>query len=183
MRWRNFKLVGAVSVVLLLTAIATYIIIEPIGAPPFIPRDEKFDFQLGRGSGWHGLDLLRITSDGVAVYEYQTKLGGGWERKTFLVDRARLDALSDTINNLRIKDLKRAYHGNVADGTQWCLLISIDGDTKSVYCDNNFPGPIRSLAKFVDETILEPLAGPVVAETVPERHYREHEKEIWASIR
>jgi hypothetical protein len=178
----KYILVFTALLILLLTGLATYFIVEPMGAPPFIPRDENFDFQLGRGSGWHGLDLFRVTSDGTAVYEYQTESGEGWERKTFLVDRARLDALRDAINNLRIAELNRAYHGNVMDGTQWCLLISMDGQTKSVYCDNNFPAPIRNLATLVDETILEPLGSPIVAETVPQRHHRKHEKELWAAI-
>jgi uncharacterized membrane protein YfcA len=149
---------------------------------PILVQDETFEFQLGQGSGWHGLDLLKITADGKAVYEYQSSRGE-WERKTFFVDKASMDALICKINSLKIMELDRAYHGDVADGTQWCLLIKSNGRAKSVYCDNNFPERIEKLAAFVHETIIEPFGGKAEARAVPPRECRKHEKEIWESIK
>ncbi len=147
-----------------------------------IPADEKFDLQFGRGSGWHGLDLLRITSDGRAEYEYQAD-HGEWRRKTFVVPEHQLTKLRQEITELNPWGMDRAYHRNVADGTQWCFLVRIDGKSKSVYFDNNFPNAIRRFADVIDQTVLVPFADPVEAEVVPQRHHRKHEKEIWASIR
>ena len=147
-----------------------------------LPPDSKFEFQFGRGSGWHGLDLLRITSNGQAEYEFQTT-AGEWRRKTFLVPEKQIVDLREAINDLGILDLRKSYHGDVADGTQWCLLIKEEGKARSFYFDNSFPAPIQKLADFVDRTILEPFADPIEGKLVPARHHREHEKEIWASVR
>jgi hypothetical protein len=116
------------------------------------------------------------------MYEYQTEQGG-WERKTFFVDKQAMEALIGKINSLKIMELDRAYHGNVADGTQWCLLIKSNGKAKSVYCDNRFPERIEQIAKFVHETVIEPFGGKADAGAVPPWDHRKHEKEIWESIR
>src|SRR5947207_1392959 len=52
--------------------------------------DDTFEFQLGQGSGMHGLDLIKIAADGKVVYEYQgSREGGGrWGRKSFRISRA-----------------------------------------------------------------------------------------------
>jgi hypothetical protein len=149
---------------------------------PPITADATFEFQLGQGSGWHGLDLLKIPADGMAVYEYQPQRGK-WFRKRFSVDKGRLEALIEKIKALNILDMERWYTSGIADGTQWCILIKSGGQQKSIYCDNKFPQPIKDLAAFVHETIIEPLGGRVEAVVVPEREHHNHEKEIWASIR
>lgn len=153
-----------------------------LGQPNAIQPDEEFELQFGRGSGWHGLDLLRITSDGNAVYEYQAERDI-WKRKSFVVNEATLVALRKTINDLNIWGMDHHDDGSTNDGTQWCLLIRIDGKSKAFYFDNHFPNRIRQLADFVDQAILEPFAVPVVAEVVPARHHRKHEKELWQSVR
>jgi hypothetical protein len=151
-------------------------------APDMRP-DEKFEFQFGRGSGWHGLDVVRITSDGSASYEYQSE-SDVWRRKVFEIDADVLEALREKINSVNVMDMQRSYSNpSIADGTQWCLLVRIDGRTKSVYFNNKFPDEIRNLAAFVDETILEPFADPVDAVTVPSWHHRKHETPLWTSIR
>lgn len=38
-----------------------------LGRPDSIQPDEKFELQFGQGRGWHGLDVLQITSEGKAV--------------------------------------------------------------------------------------------------------------------
>src|ERR1700688_4460814 len=53
--------------------------------------DDTFEFQLGQGSSWHGLDLLKVAANGKAVYEYQS--GDRWGRKVFHVGRADLERL------------------------------------------------------------------------------------------
>lgn len=90
--------------------------------------------------------------------------------------------LRRAINVMNIGAMERAYHGQVVDGTQWILLVRVDGKEKSVYFDNNFPKSIRTFSSFVHQAILEPLADPVESEVVPARHHRKHEKAIWASI-
>lgn len=147
-----------------------------------IAPDQEFELQLGRGSGWHGLDLLRITSDGRATYEYQPELGT-WLRKVFVVDTKRVDQLRLAVNDLNIWGMQGKYAANVMDGTQWIVFIRVNGKAKSVYFDNKFPRRIRTFADLVDEIILGPLADPIEPSIVPNRLHRQHEKDIWASIR
>jgi hypothetical protein len=163
MQYRRLLLVVAVTFGIF--AFGTYVYLEYFAPRETLPPDETWEFQFGRGSGWHGLDLLRITSDGRSEFEFQTDVGA-WQRKTFVVPNEQIDALRQKINALGILDLDKTYHGNVQDGTQWCLLIKTEGKARSFYFD-----------------ILAPFAEPVAGVRVPTRHHRQHEKEIWASIR
>jgi hypothetical protein len=149
---------------------------EPIGP------DQEFELQFGRGSGWHGLDLLRVASDGRATYEYQPQWGT-WIRKTFVVDIERMRELRAAVNDLNVWGMQRAYSRGVADGTQWIVLIRVEGKSKSVYFDNKFPVRIKRFADYVDNAILKPLADPVEPIIVPTRLHGQHTKEIWASIK
>jgi hypothetical protein len=148
---------------------------------PLLALDDTFEFQLGLGSGWHGLNLMKISADGTAVYEYQTY--PGWSRKTFTVGRPGVERLVERINALKILGLHRAYHAHVADGTQWCLLIKTGGRRKAVYCDNYFPAEVRELATFVRRDLVDPASSKAAPVAVPAWACRQHEKEIWASLR
>jgi hypothetical protein len=144
-------------------------------------RGIDFWFQLGQGSGWHGLDLIRITADGRVSYEYRTS--EGWTRKRFTINQKMVQSLKEKINALGIRNLKRAYHRPIADGTQWCLLIKEDDPPKSIYCDNQFPKPVVDLAEFVHENIVEPNSNMLKGVIVGERDHEMHEKELWNSIK
>jgi hypothetical protein len=143
--------------------------------------DDTFEFQFGQGSGWHGLNLLKVTADGRATYEYQADRG--WSRKTFVVGDRGLEHLVEKINALRIFGLPRAYHADVADGTQWCLLIKTGGRRKAIYCDNYFPAELRELAAFVHRDVVVGAGGLAEPVAVPRWCWRQHEQEIWSSIR
>lgn len=152
----------------------------------FWPRSDPdsgvdFWFQLGQGSGMHGLDLIRVTADGGVSYEYLSS--SGWARKRFSIDQKMIQSLKEKIDHLGIQNLKPAYHRPIADGTQWCLLIKGDGRPKAIYCDNNFPKPVVDLAEFVHKNILEPNATNIEGEIVTDRQHERHEKELWNSIR
>jgi hypothetical protein len=143
--------------------------------------NDSFEFQLGQGSGMHGLNLVKVSADGKVVHEYRGS--GRWGRKTFYVGGAELERLVNRINSLGIFRLHKSYHADVLDGTQWCLLIKAGGRRKSVYCDSYFPAAIHKLAKFVHQELIQPYTGDVQAEHVSASEHREFQKEIWASIR
>lgn len=178
MRYASLGLVG----ILMLAIVALASLWYRHGEPDALRPDENFELQFGRGSGWHGLDVLRITSDRRAVYEYRTELGI-WERKRFAVDAKGLADLRGAIDTLNPWDMERAYHADVCDGTQWAFFVCVDGTSKSIYFNNHFPGAIKQFADFVDRAILQPFADPLKAQTVADRHHRKHEKELWESIR
>src|SRR5262249_37015423 len=119
--------------------------------------DATFEFQLGKGSGLHGLNIIKIAADGNAEYEFRSD-SDNWKRKKFLVDRQRIEALIDSINTLKIRSLEDEYiDRNTLDGSQWVLLVKGGGHAKSIYCSNMFPEQIQQLANLVHKTIIEPL--------------------------
>jgi hypothetical protein len=50
--------------------------------------------------------------------------------------------------------LKRAYHANVCDGTQWRIRLDVSDVTKKIYCANYFPSEVRRLADFIGGELL-----------------------------
>ncbi|MSU78602.1 MAG: hypothetical protein EXS16_10980 [Gemmataceae bacterium] len=145
--------------------------------------DEVFELQFGRGSGWLGLDVLRIVSKSEASYEYRVD-GGDWHRKKFKLNDAEMASLRNAITQMNVWAMERAYsRPERADGTQWVLLVRENGKSRSVYFDNNFPEAIRNFAEFVDQKIIVPYADTLNPTVVPERHHLKHQKAIWESIR
>lgn len=163
----------------LLALVPTLALCEERRASPV--ADSSFEFQFGQGSGRYGLDLLKVKANGECIYEYRE--ARYWMRKHFVVEKAVLERLIETVDDLRIRDLERVYSSGKPDGRQWCVLIKSGGKSKSIYCDNRFPPQIEELSKFVHDTIIKPYAKNLDAEEVPKAEYRRHEKEIWASIK
>ncbi len=146
---------------------------------PFaVPVDDGFELMLGRGSGWHGLDVFKIDGQGKATYSLRGK--DGLVRWRFVAARTDLQALVDFINANNIVGLGRTYtNPHIADGTQWVLLLKTKGLAKSVYCDNVFPGTVTKLAQFIDDKF--PLSLNAEKEVVPPKEPSD-EQELWKSI-
>ena len=54
----------------------------------------------------------------------------------------------------KVADLEKEYHlEGVADGTQWVLLLQQGNHTRRIYCNNQFPDEIRSLADRLDRIV------------------------------
>jgi len=146
--------------------------------------DSTFEFQLGQGSGLHGLNLVKITAAGEGFYDYPLD-DIKWQQWKFHVDNQTMEKLVEKINNLKIMNMKRVYEDpNVADGTQWCLLIKGNGNAKSIYFNNKFPDQIKQLADYVHNTVMGPMrqSGKVKSGPLPEEEFLKHQREIWDSI-
>jgi hypothetical protein len=63
-----------------------------------------------------------------------------------------------------------------------CFQPPLCPETKSICCNNRFPRPIEELAAYVDEAILEQVAGQIAAVLYPAGGKRRHERELWDSI-
>ncbi len=141
--------------------------------------DDSFEFQLGLGSGLHGLNLVKIFADGTASYVYET--AGGWNRKSFSVPRRDVERLVEKVNALRVFGLAQVYSDpNIEDGAQWCLLIKTGGRKKRVYCNNYFPGELQELAEFVHRMVVQPAAAQARGMPISLEELRQNEKEVWA---
>jgi hypothetical protein len=80
--------------------------------------------------------------------------------------------------------LHKAYHDdNIADGTQWVLWIKQGEREKSVYFNNSFPRAITAFAGQLDAILARAGLDKVAWQPVPERESRQHEKELWDSIK
>jgi hypothetical protein len=144
--------------------------------------DHQFEFQFGQGSGLNGLNILKIASDGNAVYEFH-KNRTDWNRKTFVIDQTQLNALVEKINSLNVLGMKNNYQDSkIYDGSQWCLLIRFSGKMKSIYFNNQFPSEINHLSDFIHQTIIEPLGSNAETIRITEKEARENQRELWGSI-
>ena len=151
-------------------------LIRPVPWP--VVYDSTFEFQLGQGSGWQGLNLIKITADGNAVYQYES-FSNVWSRKTFQLTPVEVQSLADQVNELKIVALDDHYRASVHDGTQWCILVKSQGHRKRIYCDNRFLRRIEKLAAFVHEKIIDRAGEKAVAVSISPDRFREFEAEIW----
>src|SRR5262249_4627584 len=55
----------------------------------------------------------------------------------------------------RLLRLRKEYHAEVHDGTQWLLWIQQGGSEKSVYFNNSFPREIVRFAEVIDKVLEE----------------------------
>ena len=72
----NMKIAVPLAMVTTLAALSLIFVPIDLGGPDVFQPDPLFELQFGRGSGWHGLDLLRITSDRMS-FNRTSKAGGG----------------------------------------------------------------------------------------------------------
>jgi hypothetical protein len=123
---------------------------------------EGFVFTMGVGSGLSGLDVFRVDAAGNAVYVFATgDSHGDWWRAEFTVAAPMVTHLRKLLVEIDYPSLKRAYHANVADGTQWCIRVDCAGIVKKMYCNNYFPAAAMRLAAAVGGEIL-PAHGPEI---------------------
>lgn len=127
-------------------------------SPPKIRRADiqessDFLFTIGVGSGMFGLDIFGVSSSGKASFIFSTAPDEWWKAE-FEVAPAHITRLRQLLVEVDYPSLKRAYHADVVDGTQWCMRLDVAGVAKHVYCDNHFPEPARRLARLVGSEIL-----------------------------
>jgi hypothetical protein len=100
-----------------------------------IDHTQPFWLEFGRGSGWHGLDTVKIDQTGCVVL-HRLKSGGqenvnvlSWEVARLQLSPEALDEVLKAVESNKVMDLQKAYHENIADGTQWVLWIDSAGGT------------------------------------------------------
>lgn len=133
--------------------------------------------EFGRGSGWHGLDTITISEDGTVVLHVQRAT---WYKATMQLTGESLAKVWQAVEDNHLLKLHKAYHGDVADGTQWVLWIKQGQEEKATYFNNHFPKEVVNFASSLDAILAEGGAenlnwGPTGS--------RDHEKELWDSIK
>jgi hypothetical protein len=147
--------------------------------------DLPYIIQFGRGSGWHGLDTAKIAQDGAVTLHRQlaNQEGPFWETATLKLRQESLARVLDAVEKNRLFGLRKAYHGNVADGTQWVLWLKQGDREKAVYFDNHFPPEIERFADALDTALAENGLEKAEWRYVGGADARGHERALWDSIR
>lgn len=150
---------------------------------------KPFKIEFGRGSGWHGLDTIKIFSDGKIVihdiyFEKEKDVTVQYCKTTsFILGSKDLKLIIDFIER-ELLSLHEHYHDpGVMDGTQWILWIKQHKKEKVIYFDNNFPDKIIQFSKYLDKIIDEKYSSTLKWEQVSEKKSRKHETDIWRSIK
>ena len=137
--------------------------VERDDRPAFtIDSSQPFRLEFGRGSGWDGLNTVKIDQTGQAVLhrmkserrEDVTVLS--WEVATLQLSPEALAEALQAVESNDLMGLHRAYHEDIADGTQWVLWIKQGEREKSVYFNNRFPSAISAFAQQLDGVLRGP---------------------------
>lgn len=154
-----------------------------------IDHTQPFWLEFGRGSGWHGLDTVKLDQTGRAVVhrmkaerkEDVTVLS--WEVATLQLSPDALAEVLKAVESNDLMELHKEYHENIHDGTQWVLWIKQGEREKSVYFNNNFPRRIKAFAEQLDGMLARAGLGKVAWQPVSEQESRQHERELWDIIK
>jgi len=163
--------------------------VEDTGPRFSIDTGKPWKIEFGRGSGWEGLDTVKLTDDGKVILHRQTwQAANGirsakWETAQLALPRDAVANVLATVSKTRLLDLHREYHANVADGTQWVLWITQGGNAKSVYFNNHFPSEILQFASSLDEVLVQNGLQTVKWDPVPAGKESQHERQLWDSIK
>ncbi len=153
-----------------------------LARPAVLDADRPYMIRFGRGSGWHGLDTVKIREDGsVTLHRLISTDDPSWETTTLKLRPESLARILDAIEKNRLFGLQKAYHSDIADGTQWVLWIKQGERQKAVYFDNNFPPEIERFAEAVDKALDESGLEKAVWHNVGDA--RGHDRGLWDSIR
>jgi hypothetical protein len=144
---------------------------------------DDFAFAMGVGSGWHGLSVFRMNAAGTASYVFPTDNGtrtGQWWRAEFQLAPEEVVRLRRFLQEVNYLSLKRYYHANVMDGTQWCIRVDSAGVTRKVYCNNSFPDAAVRLAEFIGQEVLPAHKASIQkARRISEEVSRRSAKDLW----
>ena len=164
--------------------------VEKDDRPSFrIDPVQPFRLEIGRGSGWHGLDTIVIDQSGRAVLHRmkeerkENAIVQSWETATLQLPPDAVAEVLKAIETNDLMDLHRAYHANVHDGAQWVFWIKQGNREKSVYFNNSFPRPITRFAEQLDGVLARAGLDKVAWQPVPAGESRNHERELWDSIK
>jgi hypothetical protein len=149
----------------------------------------QWRIDLGRGSGLDGLETVTVNQSGrLLLYQRTDELDGTvvrsrWETAADVLPPEAVASVLAAATSNQLTLLRRAYHADVYDGTQWVLRIRQGEHDKAVYFNNHFPERVVRFATKLDE-IIATTVGPrlrwrpvVVFDGPPPEH------ELWESIR
>lgn len=156
--------------------------VTPSTQPAFVLDPGKpFVFELGRGSGWHGLDIVEVRETGVV--RLQRGENRPQAQSTSLnLSPAQVAELVTLINRKGLTDLGAVYDGHTNDGTQWVLWIRQGSSEKSVYFNNAFPSAITTVADQLDSLLQSAGLPQAKWSAVPGTAGRDYQMALWNRV-
>ena len=140
--------------------------------------DKPFHLEFGRGSGWHGLEVVKLNEKGLLeTYEFSPD----YRRGVCLLEPDVIREVAGWLVENNVFEMNKAYSAGVNDGSQWIIWIKQNGVEKSVYFDNYFPKAIQNFATSLDAKMK--TFKMEYADWVGPREGSDYQKAIWASIR
>jgi hypothetical protein len=106
-----------------------------------------------------------------------------WETATTRLRPAAVGEVLQAVEANGLMALRRAYHADVDDGTQWVLWIKQWEREKSVYFNHNFPRAITRFAEELDRILAAAGLDKVAWQPVPREEARRQARELWDCTR
>lgn len=150
--------------------------------PAFVLDAAKpFVIELGRGSGWDGLDIIKVNETG-AVKVFRRTNGQDGESTSLQLSSADMATLVDLVNTNQLTSMGRMYSDpSISDGTQWVLWIEQSPSAKSIYFNNAFPSQIMAYSNRLDSMLQKSGLNTAIWSSMP-RHF-EIESALWSRIK
>jgi hypothetical protein len=157
--------------------------VTPDTRPAFVLDPSKpFLIELGRGSGWRGLDIVKVDETGTVQL---SRIEGRptAQAASLKLSSADLAALVGLINANQLTSMGRIYSNpRIADGTQWVLWIQQSPSQKSVYFNNSFPNQITAYATGLDALLQKAGLNSAKWSPLPTPQSADRQKALWARI-
>ena len=156
--------------------------VEPDSRPEFVLDATKpFVIEFGRGSGLHGLDVVKVDETGLV--QLSRVAGTGIESATLRLYDSDVKALVGLVSARGLTGMARTYSDpKVHDGTQWVLWIQQSPSEKAVYFNNAFPRQIQSFARDLDAMLRGAGLGNVRWNAVPTQEGRDQQAALWRRL-
>jgi hypothetical protein len=157
--------------------------------PAQFDPDVPFLVEFGRGSGYFGLDTIKVFQDGTVTlcrkglwYDFgEARLR--WATAVLRLPPGSLAQVLDAVEKNRLLGLDREYHADILDGTQWVLRVKQGEKGRVVYFNNRFPEEIVRFAEDLDRILAENGLERVRWRRVAEADAWEYQRALWVSIR
>jgi hypothetical protein len=157
--------------------------VETDTRPAFVldpPR--PFVIEFGRGSGLHGLDVVKVDHTGL-VQLSRIADGQNVESASLQFSSADVATLVGLVNKNQLTDMGRTYSDpRIADGTQWVLWIEQSPSQKSIHFSNSFPNQITAYANGLDGLLQKVGLSAAKWSPLPAQQGMDQQKELWARI-
>ncbi|HEV2296737.1 MAG TPA: hypothetical protein VGR35_23045 [Tepidisphaeraceae bacterium] len=158
-------------------------VVEPDTRPTFVLDASKpFVIEFGRGSGQHGLDIVKVNETG-AVQLSRIEGRPNAEFASLQLSSTDVATLVGLVNTNQLTSMGRMYSDpRMADGTQWVLWIEQSPFQKSIYFNNFFPDEITAFESGLDALLQKAGSGTAMWSPLPRQQAMDQQKALWGRI-